>query len=116
MLTAWDPNHSNSHVKDGFVFDHGRLRVPVDGRYYVYSQLYFNSTPQDSYNRVGVYAGNRLLLMIHKDMRPSVEQTGFSGGVFSLKEGDLIYVKVIGRNPTKMWLGPHHSYFGAYVI
>ena len=53
--------------------------------------------------------------MIHKDMSPGQENTGFAGGVFRLKGGEAIYVKVIGFN-TKLWLGPNHSQFGAYMI
>ena len=116
MLTSWNENDPNSHFVGGFEFGEGRLHVPVDGLYYVYAQLYFNSTPNDSYNRVAVYAGNKLILMIHKDLRPGVEETGFTGGVFRLNAGDAIYVKVVGLNPTKMWLGPNASYFGAYKI
>ena len=90
--------------------------MPEDGRYYVYAQLYFNSTPKDTFNRVAVYAGNRLILLIQKDLRSGFEETGFSGGVFRLTQGEMIKVKVIGRQPTKMFLGPSHSYFGAYMI
>ena len=116
MLTSWNENHPNSHLVGGFEFIQGRLHVPVDGLYYVYAQLYFNSTPNDSYNRVAVYADNQLILMIQKYLPLGPEETGFAGGVFQLKKGDVIYVKVIGDKPTKMWLGPSHSYFGAYKI
>ena len=116
MLTAWNANYFKSHVMNGFKFSQGRLRVPIDGRYYVYAQLYFNSTPNKSNNRVAVYAGNKLALMMQKDLPPGAEETGFAGGVFQLKQGDMIYVKVIGDQPIKMWLGPSHSYFGAYKI
>ena len=116
MLTSWNGNDPKSHLVGGFEFSQGRLYVPVDGPYYVYAQLYFNSTPQNSYNRVAVYAGNQLILMIQKFLPSGAEETGSTGGVFQLKAGDEIYVKVIGGKPTKMWLGPNHSYFGAYKI
>ena len=47
-------------------------------------------------------------------MEAGAEETGYAGGVFQLKAGDMIYVKVIGYG-TKMWIGPNHSYFGAYL-
>lgn len=100
---------------DGFEYAEGRLHVPKNGRYYVYAQMYFNKRRRSNNNRVAVYAGNRVLLMIHKDMSPGQENTGFAGGVFHLNAGEKIYVKVIGF-PTKMWLGPNHCYFGAYLI
>ena len=100
---------------DGFEFKQGRMHVPHDGRYYVYAQMYFNSRPTDTDNRVAVFAGNRVLLMIHKGLRAGTEETGFAGGVFELKAGEKIYVKVVGL-PTKLWVGPSHCYFGAYMI
>ena len=89
--------------------------MPEDGRYYVYMQMYFNERPHDNNNRVALFADSRGLLMIHRDMSPEQESTGFAGGVFQLKRGEKIHVKVIGYS-TKMWLGPGHSYFGAYLI
>ena len=98
-----------------FEYEDGRLRVPKNGRYNVYMQMYFSPRPNINNNRVGLFAGVRLLLMIHKHMSANQANTGFAGGVFKLKKGEEIYVKVIGFN-TKMWLGPHHCYFGAYLI
>ena len=100
---------------EGFEYADGRMHVPEDGRYYVYMQMYFNKRPHNNNNRVTLYADNRILLMIHKDMSPGQENTGFAGGVFQLKRGVKLYVKVIGFN-TKIWLGPNHCYFGAYLI
>lgn len=100
---------------DGFEYADGKLKVPADGRYYVYFQMYFNKRGSANNNRVAVYADNRILLMIHKDMAAGQENTGFAGGVFHLKREEKIYVKVIGFN-TKIWLGPNHCYFGAYLI
>jgi len=77
--------------------------------------MYFNSRPHDNSNRVALFASNRILLMIYKDMSPGQENTGFAGGVFQLKRGEEIHVKVIGYD-TKMWLGPNHSSYGAYMI
>lgn len=115
VITTWNTDDPKSHALDGFEYTNGRLQVPEDGRYYVYMQMYFNKRSHNNNNRVALFANNRILLMIHKDMSPGQENTGFAGGVFQLKKGEKIYVKVIGFN-TKMWLGPNHSYFGAYLI
>lgn len=115
VITTWNPYHPNSFVTDGFVYEQGRLHVPLDGRYYVYLQIFFNWRPRNSKNRVAVYAGNRKILMIHKDMRPRTEESAFASGVFRLKRGEMIYVKVIDYS-TKMWMGPNHCYFGAYLV
>ena len=89
--------------------------MPEDGRYYVYLQIYFNSRPHNNNNRVVLYADNRILLMIHKDMSPGQENTGSTGGIFKLRKGEKIYVKVVGYD-TKLWVGPRSSYFGAVMI
>ncbi|KAL9953017.1 hypothetical protein ACROYT_G040366 [Oculina patagonica] len=116
VITAWNQDHQNSHVKDGFKYADGKLTVPIDGRYYVYAQIYFSSTPEKSLNRVAVFAGNRLLLMIQEDMAAGQHKTGFSGGVFQLNAGDEIYVKLIGQFDSKIYMGPNHSYFGAFLV
>lgn len=100
---------------NGFEYADGILHVPRPGRYYVYVQLYFNQRPHPNNNRIVVASASRALLMIHEDMSAGQENTGFSGGVFRLNAGEGIFVKVIGYN-TKLWLGPNHSYFGAYQI
>lgn len=89
--------------------------MPEDGRYYVYMQMYFIKRPYNNNKRVALYADNRTLLMIHKDVSPGQDNTGFAGGIFQLKREEKIYVKVLGFN-TKLWLAPNHSYFGAYLI
>ena len=115
VITQWNTDNPKSHVLEGFEYADGRLHVPDDGRYYVYMQMYFNKRPHNNNNRVALYADNRILLMIHKDMSPEQENTGFAGGVFHLERGEKLYVKVIGFN-TKIWLGPNHCYFGGYWI
>ena len=115
VITAWNPNDPKSHVVNGFVYHKGRLQVPVSGRYYVCFQMFFNSREYHHSNRVAVYDDNRILLMIHKDMPPFKENTGFTGGVFFLTAGEKLYVKVFAFDIT-IWMEPTHCYFGAYLI
>ncbi|XP_078350056.1 lymphotoxin-alpha-like [Oculina patagonica] len=115
VITAWNRNDPKSHLVNGFEYTNGRLTVPVGGRYYVYFQMFFNSRKYHNSNRVAVYAGNRILLMIHKDMPPFKENTGFAGGVFFLTAGEKIYVKVFAFD-VRIWMEPNHCYFGAYLI
>ena len=56
--------------------------MPEGGLYYVYMQMYFNKRSHNNNNRVALFADNRILLMIHKDMSPGQGNTGFAGGVF----------------------------------
>ena len=116
-ISAWDLSHANSHIAGGFEFGGSQLIVPVSGRYYVYTQLYFNSEPVATRNRVGVFTGQRILLMIHKPMQPSTEETASAGGIFKLNKGERVFVKPFkGYGSVKLWVGPNHTYFGMYKV
>ncbi|CAH3150511.1 unnamed protein product [Porites lobata] len=116
-ISAWDLSHANSHIAGGFEFGGSQLIVPVSGRYYVYTQLYFNSEPMATRNRVGVFTGQRILLMIHKSMQPSTEETASAGGIFKLNTGERVFVKPFkGYGSVKLWVGPNHTYFGMYKV
>ena len=117
MLTAWNPNSTNSHLMHGFVFIEGTLKVPRDGRYYVYLQLYFSATLTGGMDAfVIVYTKSRRLLVIQRNLRNGEQKTVFTGGLFQLKAGEQIRVVKSNKGATKMLLGPHFSYFGAYMI
>ncbi|CAH3165444.1 unnamed protein product, partial [Porites evermanni] len=117
VITHWNPNDPKSHVLGGFSYNNaGGLTVPFTGRYYVYAQLFFVHQPSPSKNRVLVMAGNRVLLMINKDLPGGpIEETGSAGGVFLLHAGEQISLKP-DRNDTSMWFHPEHCYFGAYMV
>ena len=116
VITAWNPQDRNSHLLHGFESAGGKLRVPTSGRYFVYAQLYFNARPADmTPNRVIVKATSRNLFLIHTDLGKSEETTAYGGGVFKFERNEEIYLQVIGYD-TKMWIGPAHSFFGAYLI
>ena len=116
-ISAWDLSHANSHIAGGFEFGGSQLIVPVSGRYYVYTQLYFNSEPMATRNRVGVFTDQRILLMIHKPMQPSTDETASAGGIFKLNKGERVFVKPFkGYGSVKLWVGPNHTYFGMYKV
>ena len=61
-------------------------------------------------------AGNRVLLMINKDLIGGpIEETGTAGGVFILSAGEQISVKPTVHD-TALWFSPNHCYFGAYMV
>lgn len=61
-------------------------------------------------------AGNRVLLMINKDLPGGpIEETGTAGGVFVLSAGEQISVKPTVYD-TALWFGTSHCYFGAYMV
>ena len=60
---------------------------------------------------------NRTLLVVQRNLRKQEKKTVFTGGLFQLKAGEQIRaVKSKKAGAAKMFLGPHVSYFGAYMI
>ena len=102
---------------NGFAFTGEALQVPRDGRYYVYLQLYLDATsPGGTGAFMIVSTKSRHLLVIQRTLRNGEEKTVFTGGLFQLKAGEQIRVKKLNDGATKMFLFPHVSYFGAYMI
>ena len=108
----------------GFTHVGGRMRVVQGGIYYIYAQVFFESYyhPQGlSYNRVAlvVKSGTELSLM-QAGQKPHNQQgrpdygNSFTGGIIRLNTGDEIYLKTVYR--TELWVGPRHTFFGAYKI
>lgn len=116
VITAWNPSDPNSHVLGGFQFHNGELTIPYTGRYYVYAQMYFCNRPSRHRNRVLVSAGNRILLMMNKDIPgDGIDLTASAGGVFVLSAGERLSVQATMYD-TKLYLSRHHCYFGAYMV
>ena len=97
-----------SLLEGGMIYNDGHLKVPEDGEYYVYAQLYFRSG-----GRVEVFKNNeKPLTMLHYPDVP--EGSKYAGGAFRLKAGDTISLHV--ARAVKLYMAPYHSYFGAFLI
>ena len=92
--------------------------MPRDGLYFVYLKLYFYAPTQWSTGvLMTVTTKSRRLLVIVRHLRYGEDKTVFTGGLFQLKAGEQIRVQTLNLNgATLMRLGPHVSYFGAYMI
>nr|KAG5693540.1 hypothetical protein BaRGS_019866 [Batillaria attramentaria] len=120
-------------------YRHGRIVVPDDGLYYVYSQIAFlevlldhsGSNPgpgTDSpslshylyrYNIIYPNGGEEKLVQnsITKCWGPNKafgEYTSYLGAVFHLRQGDEVFVKV--SNITMVARDPKSNYFGLFKV
>ncbi|XP_067029613.1 lymphotoxin-alpha-like [Acropora muricata] len=112
VIREWSLNSSSSHLAGGMKYNNGEVNVPIFGRYYIYSQVYF-----------GANSGRpRILVMVNSApvtlLQPMVRQGGnmFVAGVFKLNAGDVIMLKVAPHGPSTVYMSMRHCYFGAYLI
>ncbi|KAL0189305.1 hypothetical protein M9458_016404, partial [Cirrhinus mrigala] len=103
----------------------GRLRVPQDGRYYLYSQVYFRyPSPSEGDQNSCIYKKTSYLRPIQllkgvgtKCWAPDAEyalHSVYQGGLFELRAGDEVFVSV--SSPTMVYGEDSSSYFGAFRL
>lgn len=112
----------------------GKLRVPQDGRYYLYSQVYFrypspaasdgdqrsvsHQLVQCVYKKTSYPSPIQLLKGVGtKCWAPDAEyalHSVYQGGLFELRAGDELFVSV--SSPTMVNADDSSSYFGAFRL
>jgi len=112
VIKDWSVSPPHSHLAGGMRYKDGKLTVPTPGRYYIYTQLYFN---YPSRRRVEVLVNNNPVTMI----QPLTGATGagalYAGGVFNLQAGDVI--SLVAADSIVLYMASRaHSYFGAFLI
>ena len=106
-ITDWDMENGYSLLEGGMIYTDGHLKVPEDGVYYVYAQLYFHS------GRVLVIKNYEepLTMLDYSDVS---DGSKYAGGAFRLEAGDTISLQV--AMAVKLYMARYHSYFGAFLI
>ena len=106
-ITDWDMENGYSLLEGGMIYNDGHLKVPEDGVYYVYAQLYFHS------GRVLVIKNYEeyLTMLDYSDVS---DGSKYAGGAFRLKAGDTISLEA--AFDVTLYMGPLHDYFGAFLI
>ena len=84
--------------------------MPIAGRYYIYTQMYFRERP----SRILVMVNNGAVTMV----QPMVQKEGsmFAAGVFTLNAGDVVMLQVNSAHSAAVYMSMAHCYFGAYLI
>uniref|UniRef100_A0A671KCP3 Tumor necrosis factor ligand superfamily member 10 n=1 Tax=Sinocyclocheilus anshuiensis TaxID=1608454 RepID=A0A671KCP3_9TELE len=130
-VRSWANQSFGAHLHN-MTLANGRLRVPQDGRYYLYSQVYFRypSPSEGDQNSVShqlvqcIYKKTSYLRPIQllkgvgtKCWAPDAEyalHSVYQGGLFELRAGDEIFVSV--SSPTMVYGEDSSSYFGAFRL
>ena len=108
VITDWDAGNEYSFHEGGMIYADGHLKVPEDGVYYVYAQLYFRNS-----GRVLVFKNHEepLTLANYPDVS---EGSKYAGGAFRLEAGDTISLEA--AIDVTLYMGPLHDYFWAFLI
>jgi len=103
----------NSHLAGAMTYEDGKLTVPIPGRYYIYAQFYYHDT-----GRIFIRVNNNFLTMLQPPYGGTKHHGAlYAGGVFKLQAGDVITVMATNNHGSvRGYMGPYHSYFGAYLI
>lgn len=111
-------------------YSDGELIIPLSGRYYVYSQLYFQETKKAHLIHFVHRSRNGTKIIIMRSVasrchgkRASNGDEGktflyssYQGGVFDLLADDRILVGVSEDNKGSISTGESASFFGAFLV
>ncbi|XP_062849397.1 TNF superfamily member 10, like isoform X1 [Trichomycterus rosablanca] len=130
-VRTWANQSFGAHLHN-MTLSNGRLRVPQDGRYYLYSQVYFRYPSPSEAEQRG--ASHQLVQCVYKKtsyLRPIQLLKGvgtkcwapdaeyalhsvYQGGLFELRAGDEVFVSV--SSPSMVYGEDSSSYFGAFRL
>ena len=117
VIADWNVGDHHSHLKGDMDYNHGKLTVPKDGRYYIYAHLHFLSE-----GRVQILVNDDVVSAITSPFtKESTAETANGSGLFVLNATDTISLKIsIWRAPrdglVKFWMQRQTCYFGAFLI
>uniref|UniRef100_A0A3Q3JPX1 Tumor necrosis factor ligand superfamily member 10 n=1 Tax=Monopterus albus TaxID=43700 RepID=A0A3Q3JPX1_MONAL len=133
VVRSWANQSFGAHLHN-MTLSNGKLRVPQDGRYYLYSQVYFrypspaasdgdqrsvsHQLVQCVYKKTSYPSPIQLLKGVGtKCWAPDAEyalHSVYQGGLFELRAGDELFVSV--SSPNMVNADDSSSYFGAFRL
>ncbi|XP_077445711.1 TNF superfamily member 10, like [Stigmatopora argus] len=133
VVRSWANRSLGAHLRN-MTLSNGRLRVPRDGRYYLYSQVYFRYPSPASGDTDQRSVSHQLVQCVYKKTSypspiqllkgvgtkcwaPDAEyalHSVYQGGLFELRAGDELFVSV--SSPTMLNADDSSSYFGAFRL
>lgn len=106
-------------------YENGELIIPQAGRYYIYSQLYFQVEDDRAHLVHFVHlnrTGDQQVIMRSVTSRCRAKKTkeylysSYQGAVFELHSGDHVLVGVSEDDTQIISMGASASYFGAFLV
>ncbi|XP_030065497.1 tumor necrosis factor ligand superfamily member 10 [Microcaecilia unicolor] len=128
-IHRWEENNVWSYLHN-ITYSDGRLRVARDGKYYIYSQIYFRYPSAEDRSA----SSHQLVQCVHKKTTyrqpisllkgvgtkcwaPNAQyglQSVYQGGIFELRSGDEIFVSV--SSLSMVHADEVGSYFGIFML
>ena len=118
-----------AHSSDGMRYEKGAMIIPLSGRYYVYSQLYFQVEDNAQNIMIHFVLLNRTVtqeiimrslatrcLLKKSNSQTSYFYSSYQGGVFELQNGDHIMVGVLEDHNNSISSVESASFFGAFMV
>jgi len=125
ILRHWEDNLGFAHSTGGMQYENGELIISRAGRYYVYSQLYFQVEDDRAHLIHFVHlnrTGDQQVIMRSVTSRCRAKKSktylysSYQGAVFELLNGDHILVGVSEDNTQSISTGESASFFGAFLV
>ncbi|KAM8952849.1 tumor necrosis factor ligand superfamily member 10-like [Pelodytes ibericus] len=133
-VQQWGDSGPLSHVQN-MDYQDGRLKIPQDGKYYIYSQIYFRY-PYNQGSSTSSTLGHQLVQCINKKTSyvdpilllkgigtkcwaPSAEYGLYSihlGGLFELRAGDELFVSVSSLDMVYAEGSSASTFFGTFKV
>ncbi|CAL8384068.1 unnamed protein product [Arctogadus glacialis] len=133
VVRSWANQSFGAHLHN-MTLTNGKLRVPQDGRYYLYSQVYFRYPSPAAIDGDQRSVSHQLVQCVYKKTSypspiqllkgvgtkcwaPDAEyalHSVYQGGLFELRAGDELFVSV--SSPTMVNADDSSSYFGAFRL
>ena len=113
--------------ENGFKFANGKLTIPEDGVYYLYSQVYFNHNDKEKDPNIAHFmykqSGNEGETILTSLVTRSVKigespllYNSFTGGLFYCKKNDVLMVGVSEELKGMAQFIESLSYFGGFLV
>lgn len=111
-LDIWSDTSNNGHVFN-MTYSKGKITVQVRGLYFMFAQLYYN--PPTTSARYYIKVNGNTVAVAHGTVGGARPQTIYTSALRYLNVGDKLSVQ-IAYWTTNVWVGPRHSFFGAFMI
>ena len=124
ILRDWENSYGLAHSSGGMQYENGELVIPTTGRYYVYSQLYFQVQDNSKNYMIHLVQRNRTgtleVMMRSIASRYKKAQTflfsSYQGGVFELQSGDHLLIAVSEDSKHQISTYGSATFFGAFLV